>query len=65
MEDLEEVRQEEDIEEQVFLDTKILSPDTKTVIMGFKRCMKMKTSRKIFFQPERTIKKEAGIETRM
>ena len=59
MEDLRDLEEEEQIEEQVFLNERIFSPETKKVDMGMKKCTKMKTSRRIYFPPGRPVKEEA------
>ena len=60
----EEIEQEEEIEEQVFLQTRMYNQDTKRIDVSQQGCTDMKTSRRVTFPPGRTAKEEATLEVR-
>ena len=58
------IKQEEEIEEQVFLQTRKYNQDTKRIDVSQQGCTEMKTSRRVIFPPGRTAKEEATLEVR-
>lgn len=60
----EEVDLEDQLEEQVFLDTRKFNPETNRVDLSQQSCTDIKMSRRVVFPPGRTSKEEATLEVR-
>ena len=62
---IEELEEEDEVEEQVFLTQRKYNHEEKKIDLGYQTCTEQKTSRRVIFPPERPVKEEATLEVRL
>ena len=62
---MEEIETEEQIEQEIYLNTRKFNSDTNVIDLGHQPSTDMKTSRRVVFPPARPTKEEATMEVRL